>query len=1250
MSKINNIETDINTWKSEHSVNPGDDITAFNVNKSPISNREDIITLNTVIGDKLDLIDTSLDTYNPDNNNDITDPNKDLISMINQLRVDIGRKSDLKTLSNENLISAINEVNNNIFSPKNSIDLIATYDFNIHGNYTLNGGDITYLSKLSQSNLPDKRISDAYPIETRIQKTGSNTTTYNEFTIEDSVFRVNGYEYRLKSTSLYFKDTYNDVPYTNFNRLQSNLGTILYRTDSNFDYYKIPKGSDFYESIYKLDSFMGLKKNNSDISFTIDSSNTTDSGDGTNITVLSDALISYVSSTASENNIVFDNIKLSLIDQSIDIGGTIYPFELTPNGSGIHWTSINPNLNSSFTISAGNLYYLGIKSGTNVESPSDVTHSISINDTKDTILVPKVLGFFNGVGTFGNYPSVVLPFIRIGKSDYDSESWDPSVSYKIGDVVNYNKSVYKAIVDTTGDQPDLTVDSSWSYLGTYIQGSTIKPSIVYVEGGLDSNDNPTIPEVNDSSYMRLCNIMNVYGSKPYVMNIDNRSFDMKDLNDLSNSVSNLEYNLQRLALNSDILSHDTSYTRNMFTESFNDDSFRDTYLEETHIDSDNKPANSADIIDGDLSMKVNWDSYDIYATTAGVKVDNEIQFDSVKGEAFISQPIYTKSTLINEFQVSAPPLVRLDIFPRYKRVITSKQNLYFNRTVNKSVTNNKTVVNHEQNYRPDVWSTTSIKSSSRVEVSVQNKNYNYFIRQMRTEVQGFNLTLLADPGSFNGEENVQVTVDGISQQDVVAGTDGSLNSTIGVSGFYTGNNKVKVVGVGNSSGYISSARGTTYLKTEAFSQLSINIKIKTVTTITDSVTTITSHDIQQYWFYDPVAETFLVEHDVYLDSLDIMIDAEDKFGTPYIFPDGKLPENVFVSIFETVAGIPNWEKNLTQGVIEKGTPVSISAELWTNVNFKTKVKLHSNKVYAVIIATGYESVKRVKSDGTDLDTTSISGVRLKVRTAKVGETGKNKDTGNSIIVNNQPYIDGVLLKSSNIVTWSPYQNEDLTFKLYECSFDSLKDQEYTISSTSATAVTDIKMQLDELNENSTYTEYELLSDTVSFKLNPNLTKVNIEKQDLSGLKVLARLRSTESSLSDISETPTISNGGNIYFGTVSEKSLYVTKNIDLSDGNTSSLKIIKCYIDSNEYFSDEKVKIFYTTDYVINNDQTDPNTSWVEMSRDLSYVGLENEFLFNSQQVLVGSSLRIKIVMNLDLTTESSFARPVVKNLRLFTV
>ena len=56
-----------------------------------------------------------------------------------------------------------------------------------------------------------------------------------------------------------------------------------------------------------------------------------------------------------------------------------------------------------------------------------------------------------------------------------------------------------------------------------------------------------------------------------------------------------------------------------------------------------------------------------------------------------------------------------------------------------------------------------------------------------------------------------------------------------------------------------------------------------------------------------------------------------------------------------------------------------------------------------------------------------------VAVAKIGERDKNG--GNNFVLS-QPYADGVLLNSSNASTWSPIQDEDLTFVLNRSVFQT----------------------------------------------------------------------------------------------------------------------------------------------------------------------------------------------------------------------
>lgn len=158
----------------------------------------------------------------------------------------------------------------------------------------------------------------------------------------------------------------------------------------------------------------------------------------------------------------------------------------------------------------------------------------------------------------------------------------------------------------------------------------------------------------------------------------------------------------------------------------------------------------------------------------------------------------------------------------------------------------------------------------------------------------------------------------------------------------------------------------------------------------DEVRTLITQITTTFWGggSDPIAQTFTLTETVQADSLDLWFTA--KGATP-----------VSVQIRETQVGFP------TQTVLAEGrlNAADITVGAWTRFGFRSPVRLQAGVEYA-IVALCNDAVSELA----------------------VAELGKF-DSTNQKWITSQPYTVGVLLASSNAVTWTPYQDRDLVFKL-----------------------------------------------------------------------------------------------------------------------------------------------------------------------------------------------------------------------------
>lgn len=150
--------------------------------------------------------------------------------------------------------------------------------------------------------------------------------------------------------------------------------------------------------------------------------------------------------------------------------------------------------------------------------------------------------------------------------------------------------------------------------------------------------------------------------------------------------------------------------------------------------------------------------------------------------------------------------------------------------------------------------------------------------------------------------------------------------------------------------------------------------------------------------FDPLAQTFQLNQPRHITGVDLKFTIKGVDGEP-----------VLVQIRETSNGVPTQEI-LADGRIEYSA-INVESP-WVRATFETPVFLEEEREYAIVILTNSPD-----------------------HSVAVAELGQF-DATNQTWVTSQPYVVGVLLASSNAITWTPFQERDLTFRLVGARFNS----------------------------------------------------------------------------------------------------------------------------------------------------------------------------------------------------------------------
>jgi len=380
-----------------------------------------------------------------------------------------------------------------------------------------------------------------------------------------------------------------------------------------------------------------------------------------------------------------------------------------------------------------------------------------------------------------------------------------------------------------------------------------------------------------------------------------------------------------------------------------------------------------------------------------------------------------------------------------------------------------------------------------------------------------------------------------------------------------------------------------------------------------------------------ISFTFKATEDFILSSIDVIFNLKNKYGQN--LHDGStflLPDNVKVFVTKVTAGYPDSNNTLGIGIAEIGTLVSNVNPL--KVYFKNRIKLTKNISYAIY----FESTGTVKARNVSTNPTlkKYDGYSIMLRTAKLSEINLNPNSAEyNTIINQQPYIDGVFLQSSNANTWVPIQDEDMYFKINAPIYNNTKTYIKNISG---------------IDPNKNYTDLVLNINnniphdtSINYKYNMNSVINNIVNKDLNYInnKITSLDIIGDMSTSNTSTTPSIL-GGDIHLGVLNNKGVYCTKNIDLNKNNYPVQKNLVIYLDAIEYWNINNIKIYYTTDILIN------SNSWIEVPYDSDGYSTDKytEKVYIKNNITVDNSFRLKIELYKDL---NPYNRIRISNLRI---
>lgn len=337
---------------------------------------------------------------------------------------------------------------------------------------------------------------------------------------------------------------------------------------------------------------------------------------------------------------------------------------------------------------------------------------------------------------------------------------------------------------------------------------------------------------------------------------------------------------------------------------------------------------------------------------------------------------------------------------------------------------------------------------------------------------------------------------------------------------------------------------------------------------------------------DPLAQTFILDADTQLAGVDLWFMAKGAGG-------------VRVQIREVSGGYPT--RTVLAEAIVSAAQIVVSGGGHTRVLFDAPVPLAAATDYAVVVLCN--------------DATTALGI------AELGQFDEVQQQW----VSAQPYSVGVLLSSSNAVTWTAHQTRDLTFRLLEAVYaDGVASVDLGDASVSTAATDLVLLALAETPTSKTRVEYALELPSGTSLTVAEGQPVRLAEPVTGVVQVSAKL------VGDAKGSPVLWPGSQLLAGTVQESADYYSRSIPAT-GAARAVLIYNAVIPSGATVTPE-IQI--------------DGGAWEAMTAGATVNQGDGLVEFRFTHALAGAQL-IKVRLTL---TGTISARPQVQDVRLMAV
>jgi len=338
---------------------------------------------------------------------------------------------------------------------------------------------------------------------------------------------------------------------------------------------------------------------------------------------------------------------------------------------------------------------------------------------------------------------------------------------------------------------------------------------------------------------------------------------------------------------------------------------------------------------------------------------------------------------------------------------------------------------------------------------------------------------------------------------------------------------------------------------------------------------------------DPLAQSFSVATGRQITGVDLKFAAKGSDDNP-----------VYVQIRESDNGFPTGQ--VLADAIINGSDISTSTSTYTRADFGTPVYLEENTEYFIVI---------LSNDASHA-----------VRVAELGQF----DSVNQAWVTAQPYTVGVLLSSSNAVTWTAHQEKDLTFRLIGAQFTATT-QTFNLGTLTVSSMSDLQVLAPiDLPNNTTSILFRYTRSTGEvFELTPGQS-LQFETSISDTLSIQAILTGTST------VSPVVFPGVQTVTGTLDGAAIYQGREFTVGSSGTTLRVIYDAIIPGSSTI---------TPTYDNNGFQTLSLSSANQLGDGF------NEYVFEATGIVGLSATKIKLSL-----TGGPEARPKIRNLRAVMV